>query len=167
MTDKKQQGTSFQPTHRAVADALIIIAATFALILAILICKPTGIMGNCPMVTNELETSEIVFMGAVLTLALAIFGWRRLSEQRRQIHQYEEAEAQLQASEEQYRLLFDNANELILVAQDFKIQFCNPKMCQVTGYSRDELIGMRFVELVHPVGRTGWHRLHDPGAVGG
>jgi len=150
MADKEQQGTSFRTVHRAVGDAVVILVSACLLIFAIFVCKHTGFMGRCPMATNEIETSEIVFMGAVLSLALAIFGWRRLAEQRRQICQLKSAEARLQASEERYRLLFDNANELILVAQDFKIQFCNKKVCETTGYDLDELIGMPFVELVHP-----------------
>ena len=45
------------------------------------------------------------------------------------------AEDALRASEEKYRLLFENANESILVAQDGRIKFVNPKFIEVSGYS--------------------------------
>jgi len=61
-----------------------------------------------------------------------------------------QAEEALAESEEKYRLLVDNANEAILVAQDMKLQFFNPKVVAVTGYSREELENMLFTDLIHP-----------------
>ncbi len=60
------------------------------------------------------------------------------------------AEYALRASEEKYRLLFENANESILVAQDGRIKFVNPKFIKVIGYSDAELTSRPFVEFIHP-----------------
>jgi PAS domain S-box-containing protein len=59
----------------------------------------------------------------------------------------------LQESEEKYRLLFDNANDAIFIAQDGRIKFPNPKTIKITGYSREELESIPFVELLHPEDR--------------
>ena len=60
------------------------------------------------------------------------------------------AEDALRASEEKYRLLFENANESILVAQDGRIKFVNPKFIEVSGYSDMDLKSRPFVEFIHP-----------------
>ena len=61
-----------------------------------------------------------------------------------------QVEDALKTSEEKYRLLFENANESILVAQDGIIKFVNPKFMKVMGYSEMELKSRRFEEFIHP-----------------
>jgi PAS domain S-box-containing protein len=56
----------------------------------------------------------------------------------------------LHASEEKYRLLVENAKEVIYIAQDARICFINRAVENVTGYAPDELVGRSFAELVHP-----------------
>jgi PAS domain S-box-containing protein len=60
------------------------------------------------------------------------------------------AEAALQASEERYRLLVENANEAIIVAQDGMLKFANQNTIDLSGYSREELASMPFVDIIHP-----------------
>jgi PAS domain S-box-containing protein len=64
-----------------------------------------------------------------------------------------EAEEALRRSEEQYRLVVDNAHEMILIAQDGVIKFANPKTAEVTGYPLDELISRPFMDFIHPEDR--------------
>ena len=45
----------------------------------------------------------------------------------------------LQESEEKYRLMVENANEPILVAQDGLLKFANAKAAEVVGYPISEL----------------------------
>ncbi len=54
----------------------------------------------------------------------------------------------LKKSEEQYRLLFDNAQEGILVVQNRKLVFLNPVIEKLTGYSHLELLSMSVDELI-------------------
>ncbi len=56
----------------------------------------------------------------------------------KQISSRIEMEESLKHSEEIYRLLVDNANEAIVVIQDNKIKFANPRAMEITGYSEDE-----------------------------
>lgn len=56
----------------------------------------------------------------------------------------------LSKSEEQYRLLIENAQEAILVVQDKMLVFHNPMMCMLTNYSSEELTNMHITKLLHP-----------------
>ena len=56
----------------------------------------------------------------------------------------------LQESEEKYRLLIENADTAIFIAQDEKIKFPNPKTLEISGYSEDELKKIPLIDLIHP-----------------
>lgn len=62
--------------------------------------------------------------------------------------------AELERSEERYRLLFENATEPIGVAQDGKIVFFNRAVIDATGYAPEEIRALPFVELIHPEDRA-------------
>lgn len=56
----------------------------------------------------------------------------------------------LRTSEERYRLLVDNATEGIVVAQDSFVKFVNPRIEELTLYSRDEILSKPFLDFIHP-----------------
>jgi len=58
--------------------------------------------------------------------------------------------ASLEKSEEKYRILVENANDSIFVAQDGAIKFLNQKTEELTGYLAAELIKKPFVDFIHP-----------------
>jgi PAS domain S-box-containing protein len=60
------------------------------------------------------------------------------------------AEEQLKLSEERNRLVIENANESIVVIQDWMFVFVNPRFTGLTGYTTEELAARRFTEFVHP-----------------
>jgi PAS domain S-box-containing protein len=64
------------------------------------------------------------------------------------------SEEALRVSEEKYRLLVDNANDAIFIAQDGKIKFPNPKTVQMLGYSLEELLQIQYPDLVLPDDRA-------------
>jgi PAS domain S-box-containing protein len=63
------------------------------------------------------------------------------------------AEEAVRESEEKYRLLVDNANDGIFIAQDGIIKFPNPKTKEVLGYSEEELSHVQYLDLIHPQDR--------------
>jgi PAS domain S-box-containing protein len=52
-----------------------------------------------------------------------------------------QTEGALRENEEKYRNLVEKANEAILIAQDGKIQFSNPRLAAILGIPADELVG--------------------------
>ncbi|TFH64210.1 MAG: PAS domain S-box protein, partial [Candidatus Zixiibacteriota bacterium] len=60
-----------------------------------------------------------------------------------------QSERALKASEEKYRLLVENANEAIFVAQDGVIKFCNKRMCEILGYSSERIMSELFANYMY------------------
>ncbi len=52
-----------------------------------------------------------------------------------------------------HRLIVDNANEAIIIAQDGMLRFANTTAVQFSGYSHDELMSMPFTDFIHPKDR--------------
>ena len=63
-------------------------------------------------------------------------------------------------NEELFFLLVEHADEAILVIQNGKILYANPKASEVTGYSQIELQAKSFINLIHPDDRK-WISLND------
>lgn len=61
--------------------------------------------------------------------------------------------AKLRTSEEKYRAVCENSLTAIYIFQDRKLRFVNRQFEKISGYSRDELLGMEFWKLVHPEDR--------------
>lgn len=59
----------------------------------------------------------------------------------------------LRKSEERYKSLIENANEIILVIQDGMIKFVNSKATESFGYSEQEILSIPVFELIHPENR--------------
>lgn len=66
------------------------------------------------------------------------------------INERKRVEEALRESEEKYRLVVENAAEVILIAQDGLVKFVNPVVVRILGYSKEELTSKPFAELLHP-----------------
>ena len=64
-------------------------------------------------------------------------------------------EEALRRSEEKYRTLVDHATDVIVIIQDEKVKFYNPKTLSLSGYSPEELSRIPFIDLIHPEDRDG------------
>ena len=68
----------------------------------------------------------------------------------RDITERKRIDGQLRESEKRYRLLIETASEGIFVAQDGKFKFVNPILLELFGYSKEEILLVPFIEIVHP-----------------
>ena len=59
-------------------------------------------------------------------------------------------ETALRVSEEKYRLVVEKARKGILVLQEKRIVFANPRIERMTGYSQAELSSRPFIDFIHP-----------------
>ncbi len=70
----------------------------------------------------------------------------------RDITEKKDFELKLKQSEENYRLITENANDLIgILNKDFIIEFANHQPCyNILGYKLDEVVGKNILDFVHP-----------------
>jgi PAS domain S-box-containing protein len=91
---------------------------------------------------------DYVTKGHLARLVPAIERELREADQRRQRRKAEEA---LRKSEERYRLLVENAADLITVSDmEGRITFASPSVERVLGFSQEDVVGRAVVDFVHP-----------------
>jgi len=87
----------------------------------------------------EIDTAMISWegKGAALTFMIDVTERKQMEEAIRE-------------RDEQYRALVEESFDGIMITKETKILFVNSRLCQMLGYSREELEGMDFLEPAHP-----------------
>ena len=75
---------------------------------------------------------------------------QRIAELEKAQDERKEARSALRESEGNYRIMVENANLGIIVAQDGRLRYANPRTSEFTGLSLGELINSPFLEHIHP-----------------
>jgi PAS domain S-box-containing protein len=121
-------------------------------------------MGPFIMPNHSLDQSVAQFGSLYLFLVvLSVTSLLAAAGQR----QREAAERQLRDSESRYRMLIERMNEGVNITDaDARMTFVSDRFCDMTGYSRDELIGQTGAMLAVPEQRELWsesHRVRESG----
>jgi len=66
------------------------------------------------------------------------------------ITERKQIEESLRILGEQYEALVENANEAIFVMEDGHLKFGNPKIFEISGYTKEELAARPFTDFIHP-----------------
>ena len=87
---------------------------------------------------------------------------------KREAREREQAEIGLREREEHFRLLIENALDMVMVLKgDGTITYAGPSVKRVLGYSPKGLVNRNFLDFVHPSGRdavaSGSSRREDTG----
>ncbi|NIA05981.1 MAG: PAS domain S-box protein, partial [Proteobacteria bacterium] len=104
----------------------------------------------------------VTFTGSILLTLYLFKVWNIVREEERR----RAAAKALWESEEKYRMLVDNANDLIFIVQDEVVKYANPKAEKIFGCSLAELQSRPFIEYIHPDDRDmvpAVHRQKPPG----
>jgi len=104
-----------------------------------------GILGIYASVTNAFDEEEVrLLAGLANNLARGIDAIRARAENARA------AEA-IRESEERFRAIFEHsAVGISQVSPDGRYLRVNQKLCEITGYSRSELLKLSFTDITHP-----------------
>ena len=55
----------------------------------------------------------------------------------------------LATTQQNYRILVENTKEAIAIIQDERVRYVNPKLCEITGYTEEQVLNRKFYKLVH------------------
>lgn len=110
--------------------------------------KNEGTVTNFEMHIRTASGKELWAMGSGIIIDYQ--GQRCVLSSQHDITERKQMEKALQESEEQYKLLFENAAESIVVIQDGKVVLSNEMATQLTGYSSEELRRIHFENFIHP-----------------
>jgi PAS domain S-box-containing protein len=112
--------------------------------------------GRPKIMGKTVEVPGLKKGGSEIPLELSLVNWKKgeelfFSSIIRDVSDRKEAEEKLKASEERHRMLFEKSNEGILVADcdTLELQYANPAICRMLGYTEDELSQM-VVTDIHP-----------------
>ncbi|HID74056.1 MAG TPA: PAS domain S-box protein, partial [Thermoplasmata archaeon] len=90
----------------------------------------------------EVSVSTIDYMGDLAIMAII-----------RDVSERKAAERAIRESEEKYRTLVERSHDGVYIHQDGRFTFVNERVIDITGYSREELMGMGLADILHPEDR--------------
>jgi len=100
---------------------------------------------------HEWILDEVVTLLVLLAFALGIFSWRRWQELMAEVIRRQTAEESLRVSEDSYRGIVEQAEEIIYRTDAAgRFIFCNPRCARILKYSESEMLGLHYLEVIRP-----------------
>jgi PAS domain S-box-containing protein len=86
----------------------------------------------------------------LFTRGLVWYGQQQFQNLYIDITERKQAEEALKASEQKYSTLIEKSSDGIVILNVHSIEFSNTRLCEMTEYSQNEILGMNFFDLVAP-----------------
>ena len=120
--------------------------AFIASLVALALMVPRALMESSARVDSLFETAAVFIIGNVLAIT-----FDSLKHARERRIELEQAQTELQSSEQRYRSLFEDAHDAIWFQDmDGTIVACNAANAKLTGFGKNELIGKNVREFLSP-----------------
>jgi PAS domain S-box-containing protein len=113
---------------------------------------------SMPVIPPELLKQIEVFVGSLANVIARITFEAMMQRAYEEVEQkvtqrtqeLEAANALLRESEAKFRSVAENSRVMIAISQNYHLVYVNPYICEVSGYTKDELLSMDLSLLVHP-----------------
>ena len=139
---------------QVIKPAAVVLAAYSVASVARIFIDLTTPYGSDLFRSGIYDTAVIMaYQMMMLTMTLAFFlvvNRRLFFDLERDITGRKRVEQELRQSESRYRKLIENAGQSILVIQNGMIQYANPVLSRIMGYSLADIYARPFVEFIHP-----------------
>jgi two-component system, sensor histidine kinase and response regulator len=104
-------------------------------------------MGLLQLLTAVLCWAAVISLIPVIPRILAL---RKPEELAKEIAERKKAEETLRVSEHRFRTMADTMPAMVAIFQGTGHAYVNPTSLAIMGYSREELMGLSFIDYVHP-----------------
>jgi len=146
------------PLHRHLTRLILVCVLPLLLLVTGMAVYIVFSLQTGPVYADVNNTTAMVLAAVTLALVIllatlaAVWGGRRVG--RNLVHAYQteldQTEAALRESEQRFHAVFDQpAVGVTMTSLDGRWLRANQKMCQIVGYSLDELLSKRFQDLTH------------------
>ena len=108
------------------------------------VAQPGRLNGATAAALVSLSFAGLVGAMGVLATRLVLRSAEHTEQERKR------AEKELAESEGRYRAIVNGAAEALVIVQGGKVVYANPKWQEMSGYSREETLGLDIKTLVHP-----------------
>jgi len=96
-----------------------------------------------------LQRDETIILLTIFSLVLGFFYYNKWKELKKEFNSKKEIEANLRNSQKQYKELFENAHDAIIILklEGEVVLNVNERACEIYGYTRSEFIGMSLTSI--------------------
>ncbi|WP_260631529.1 bifunctional diguanylate cyclase/phosphodiesterase [Neobacillus niacini] len=102
---------------------------------------------DCTILDKNRQQREISITNIPIFVNKEIYGVYTIIKD---ITEHKKAQSDLMEAEAKYRSLIENSLVGVYIMQDGKLVYVNPRLCEMSGYNREDLLGLNVSEFIYP-----------------